>query len=63
MRLLNGDRKITNEIKHQFEEEYCISTKDMFLKKLIFVFFFFVKNSIFFMFLDCFDVLILKIFF
>jgi hypothetical protein len=59
MRLLNGDRKITNEIKHQFEEEYCISTKDMFLKKLIFVFFF----SIFFMFLDCFDVLILKIFF
>ena len=59
MRLLNGDRKITNEIKH---EEYCISTKDMFFKKLIF-FFFFVKNSIFFMFLDCFDVLILKIFF
>jgi len=46
MRLLNGDRKITNEIKHQFEEEYCISTKDMFSKKLIFVFFF-VKNSIF----------------
>jgi hypothetical protein len=31
MRLLNGDRKITNQIKHQFEEEYqyCISTKDI----------------------------------
>jgi hypothetical protein len=49
MRLLNGDRKITNEIKHQFEEEYCISTKDMFFKKLIFVFFFFLLKNQFFL--------------
>jgi hypothetical protein len=51
MRLLNGDRKITNEIKHQFEEEYCISTKDMFSKKLIFVFFFLLKIQFFLCFL------------